>query len=352
MHIAFDILKQFGRFEKNGTIPNMIHGTDAGNRDTSDAPLWFIVACADLVKTNPNQNILEETIGEKTIKETVASIVHAYASGTPNGIQMDPESGLIYSPAHFTWMDTDFPAGTPRQGYPIEIQALWHASLRWMAEIDGKEKTNWLKLADRVQASIGHLFYKKENGYLSDCLHTETPAPANHGKPDDALRPNQLLAITLKLVDKSISEGILSSCQELLVPGGLRSLADRPVECPLAISLHGESLNNPFHPYLGQYAGDEDTRRKPAYHNGTAWTWLLPVFCEAWGLVYGAKGLDTALSWLSGSVDLVKAGCIGHIPEILDGDFPHTQRGCDAQAWGASEWTRVWHWLMKEKQAN
>ena len=30
------------------------------------------------------------------------------------------------------------------------------------------------------------------------------------------------------------------------------------------------------------------------------------------------------------------------VPEILDGDYPHTQRGCDAQAWGTSELLRVW----------
>ena len=30
-------------------------------------------------------------------------------------------------------------------------------------------------------------------------------------------------------------------------------------------------------------------------------------------------------------------GCLGQIPEILDGDAPHTQRGCDAQAWGVTE---------------
>ena len=28
-------------------------------------------------------------------------------------------------------------------------------------------------------------------------------------------------------------------------------------------------------------------------------------------------------------------GCLGQIPENVDGDAPHTQRGCDAQAWGA-----------------
>jgi starch synthase (maltosyl-transferring) len=38
---------------------------------------------------------------------------------------MDADSALIWSPSHFTWMDTNFPAGTPREGYPVEIQALW-----------------------------------------------------------------------------------------------------------------------------------------------------------------------------------------------------------------------------------
>ena len=43
----------------------------------------------------------------------------------------------------------------------------------------------------------------------------------------------------------------------------------------------GQPLNDPRHPYWGRYEGVEDTRRKPAYHNGTAWCWLLPLFAEA-----------------------------------------------------------------------
>ena len=44
-----------------------------------------------------------------------------------------------------------------------------------------------------------------------------------------------------------------------------------------------------------------------------------------------------------GSVDgLLAAGCVGQLPEILDGDAPHAQRGCDAQAWSATEALRVW----------
>jgi len=42
---------------------------------------------------------------------------------------------------------------------------------------------------------------------------------------------------------------------------------------------------------------------------------------------------------------LMSEGCVGQIPEILDGDAPHTQRGCDAQAWGMTETLRVWKLL-------
>ena len=39
---------------------------------------------------------------------------------------------------------------------------------------------------------------------------------------------------------------------------------------------------------------------------------------------------------------LLRGGCRGQLAEIVDGDPPHTLRGCGAQAWSASEWLRVW----------
>jgi glycogen debranching enzyme len=131
------------------------------------------------------------------------------------------------------------------------------------------------------------------------------------------------------------------------VPGAIRSLADRPVKYPVEVVHHGNIINDPHHPYQGKYTGDEDTQRKPAYHNGTAWSWPFPSFCEAWVLTYGEEGRETALSWLASSAYLLEKGCLGHIPEIMDGDVPHTPRGCDAQAWGVSELLRVWLRLNK-----
>ena len=135
---------------------------------------------------------------------------------------------------------------------------------------------------------------------------------------------------------------ILGACQVLLVPGAIRSLADQPVKVPLPVERNGQLLNDPNAPYWGRYLGDEDTGRKPAYHNGTAWTWPFPLYCEAWVQCYGPYGAETALAWLSSSAQLINSHCVGHVPEIVDGDAPHEQRGCDAQAWGASELLRVW----------
>jgi predicted glycogen debranching enzyme len=341
---AREIIKLFGQFENKGTIPNMIRGRDAGNRDTTDAPLWFLVVCADLVRFEGTEDFLDEYCGNRTFRQILLSIGNSLSTGTPNGIRMDPKSCLLFSPSHFTWMDTNHPAGTPRQGYPIEIQALWFAGLKMLSRIDpGQTKRQWKKTADRLRKSIFDYFLLEDEGYLSDCLHAGYGEPAQQAVSDDALRPNQLFAITLDAVtDPVICRNILSACDELLVPGAVRSLADRPVRHPIEIQHHGTPLNDPYHPYWGKYRGDEDTNRKPAYHNGTAWTWLLPTFCEAWIKTYGEAGKDTALAWLTSMVSLMNSGCAGHIPEILDGDFPHAHRGCDAQAWSASELLRVW----------
>jgi starch synthase (maltosyl-transferring) len=340
------VLQQFGQFEKDGTLPNMIHGNDAGNRDTSDAALWFFSACGDLLEKEGNTSFLRSKAGRRTIGEVLLSIGRSMIQGTPNGVRMDSASGLIFSPAHFTWMDTNFPTGTPREGYPIEIQALWYRALAILFEMEGDRE--WQVLAKQVRTSILELFWL-DAGYLSDCLHSAPGQSAKDAAPDDALRPNQLFAITLGAVcDGEICRKILRACEALLVPGAIRSLADRPVKYQIPVFHDGKLLNDPHRPYWGTYMGDEDTRRKPAYHNGTAWTWPFPSFCEAWVQTYGDESRETALSWLSSSTGLINSGCLGQVPEIVDGDFPHTQRGCDAQAWGVSELLRVWKKLNND----
>ena len=101
------------------------------------------------------------------------------------------------------------------------------------------------------------------------------------------------------------------------------------------------SLNSEHPLYRGVYAGDEDTKRKPAYHNGTVWGWVFPLYAEALVKI-GACSRESALSLLASSVENLNAGCICHVSENADGDAPHAQKGCAAQAWSDSELLRVW----------
>jgi predicted glycogen debranching enzyme len=347
------ILLQFAGFEDRGTLPNMIRGEDAGNRDTSDAPLWLFIVSADLAGATGSTQFLQNDCNGRSLKQILIDLADAIMAGTPNGVIMDSGSGLIYSPSHFTWMDTNYPAGTPRCGYPIEIQALWFAALNFLASIDTDRKKRWALMAEKVRTAIQRLFWNPRAGYLVDCRHGDSGIKAEDAAADDALRPNQLLAITMGAVtDKAICRSVLHACQALLVPGAIRSLADRPVKTPISIHHNGMLINDPHAPYWGRYQGDEDTRRKPAYHNGTAWTWPFPSFCEAWVSTYGPGSITTARAWLSSAIDMINKDCVGHVPEIVDGDAPHAQAGCDAQAWGVSELLRVWHQLNRLENQN
>jgi len=358
------ILLTFAKFEKDGTLPNAIYGETVTNRDTSDAPLWFALACEEAAHKAGQASSLSRSgkmpdplysapVGDsgRTIRDVLTSIATNYAKGTPNGIRMDADSALVWSPSHFTWMDTNFPAGTPREGYPIEIQALWIRLLRQLEKISGgAEQKKWQALAERATVSLGKLFWLEERDYYADLLIAKNGQSAAGAKADDALRGNYLFAVSLGLVTGERAKRCVEAAQKyLVVPGALRSLAPLPVSVPLPIcGNNGQLLNNPAEPYWGHYEGDEDTCRKPAYHNGTAWTWTFPVFCEALARAwdFSPAAVAAARAYLGSLDQLMNAGCLGQVPEILDGDTPHTQRGCDAQAWGVTEALRVWKLLQ------
>jgi starch synthase (maltosyl-transferring) len=346
-----DLLVTFAHFEHEGTLPNTIHGEDASNRDTSDAPLWYGKVCeeaASLLGLQMYQTPVKAA--GRTIIDVLRSIARGYIAGTPNGIHVDPQSSLVWSPSHFTWMDTNYPAGTPREGYPVEIQVLWISLLRQLERVDPADASLWSTLATQANASFRKLFWLEKEGYLADVLLAPHGQPAQAATPDTALRSNYLLAIALGLLEAAPARrAVAAAARHLVVPGALRSLAPLPVAPPLPIrSADGRLLNNPDRPYFGRYQGDEDTQRKPAYHNGTAWTWTFPTFCEALVRAWECQpaAVAAAKAYL-GSVDrLMAEGCLGHLPEVVDGDAPHAQRGCDAQAWGVTETIRVWKWLQ------
>jgi glycogen debranching enzyme len=328
---ALRVLRTLGAAERQGSLPNQL-GAE-GDRATSDAPLWFALACEEAAEIL-GAGVYATDLGDgRTLQDAVESVGRAHLSRTASGARMDLDSGLVWSPARHTWMDTGHPACTPREGYPIELQFLWLRLLRQLARLGTPPaETPWEELAGRCEGSLG-LFWLEPQGWCADVLEGPAGTPAGRAAADGRLRPNQLLGIGLGCVRGSRARRMVEAAsRHLLVPGGLRSLAP---------------LEHAGLPYAGRYAGDEDRQRKPAYHNGTAWVWWLPLYAEALAAAWDfeATAVAAARAHLGDLAALLDSGCLGQLPELLDGDAPHAPRGCDAQAWSVSEALRVWRRL-------
>jgi hypothetical protein len=273
------VLETFGRFEDHGTLPNTIFGEDASNRDTSDAPLWYGVVCEELadavaaavqrkssssgepseVSTTAAAKMYGTVVDQRgrTIADILRWIAAGYRDGTPNGIKMDPGSGLIWSPSHFTWMDTNHPAATPREGYPIEIQVLWIRLLRQLSRLGEKSiGETWAKLAERAEESFQKLFWLEDKGWFADVLLAK--AGQRRARRRRTAHCAAIVCSPSALAWRR-TNGRGGVSMRRRVPGragAVRSLAPLPVSPPLPVhASDGQLLNDPDHPYAGQYKG-------------------------------------------------------------------------------------------------
>jgi len=317
------ILRTFAKYVKDGLIPNVFpEGKVEGLYHTADATLWFFHATARYVEVGGDRDTLRRFL------PLFEQIITLHERGTRFGIRVDPADGLLAQGAPecpLTWMDAKVGdlIVTPRRGKAVEINALWYNALRLMEEWTASDLGNaegeyrYRTLADRVRESFNARFWNDRAGTLYDVVDGEKG-------DDDAIRPNQLFAISLPhpVLDQQRWQSVVDVIHDrLLTPYGLRSLA-------------------PGHPnYQPQYFGDLRAR-DIAYHQGTVWPWLIGPFFDAWRRVYP----DRMEELLPTAVTLGKhlaSACIGSISEIFDAEPPHTPRGCCAQAWSIAELLRA-----------
>ena len=75
--------------------------------------------------------------------------------------------------------------------------------------------------------------------------------------------------------------------------------------------------------------------------------WPFPSYCEAIYIIGGESARSLALSILLSAKYYLECGAVGQLPEVADGDYPHTSGGCPAQAWSMTEFYRVYRKLQK-----
>jgi predicted glycogen debranching enzyme len=327
--IARQILLAFSKHVSEGMLPNRF--PDAGDRpeyNTVDATLWYFEAARAYVEATGDVAFLRETL-----YPVLGEIVAWHERGTRYGIRVDAD-GLLEWHAEgeaLTWMDARVGGRpvTPRQGKPVEIQALWFNALctmRHFARTIG-EKTSekgYSERADLCRSSFLRIFGEGPEGAggLVDCVD----GPGGTSR-DRSIRPNQVLAVSLhhSMVGKPLARRVLAVVEEhLLTPVGLRTLSPRDPA------------------YIGRYEGGP-VERDSAYHQGTVWPWLLGPYVEALLKTHGRgpATLERARAALAPLREFVLGDGLGQIPEIFDGDEPRLPRGCVAQAWSVAEILRV-----------
>ena len=324
---AEEILLTFARYIRHGIVPNMFPDDNMPPLyNTVDASLWYFYAVYQYLHYNPAAEA--EAFVKEQIFPHLKEIISAYEKGTDFSIYME-DDGLIHAGSgldQITWMDVrvgDWVA-TPRHGKPVEINALWYNALRIMESLCEKfdeDASAYRTRANQVKESFNAKFWDSSNQCLFDVVDGD--------EPDDHIRPNQIYAVSLpfSLLPEEQEKAVVALVEkELFVGCGLRSLA-------------------PDHPdYHGIYCGAL-AKRDAAYHQGTAWGFLLGGFFSAYMKVnhHSSSAAANAVRMLEPvRKHLTDSGCIGSISEIFDGDTPHNPRGCYAQAWSVGEVLRCY----------
>jgi predicted glycogen debranching enzyme len=308
---ARQVLSVFAKYISEGMIPNRFDDyTNQPSYNTVDASLWFIHAAFEYLRLSRDSDTFE-----KIFRPACLAIVKGYTQGTRYNIGIDPSDGLVHQgdpQTQLTWMDAKWNniAFTPRQGKPVEINALWYHVLRLIG--DNAQ-------ADRVGESFRKTFWINPFRGLADVV--------DGPRRDTAIRPNQIFAVSLpnSPLTRPQQEAVVEVVRrELLTPYGLRTL----------------SRNDPG--YRARYTGGAKDR-DAAYHNGAVWPWLIGGFLDAYLRIHDRAdwAMDQARRWLQPLLDHQHEACVGQISEIFEAEEPHRPVGAFAQAWSVAEVLRL-----------
>jgi glycogen debranching enzyme, archaeal type, putative len=286
-----------------------------------DVPLWLFIAVYRFYEATADA----EFVGEQMLP-ILRDIVARFDEGTLFGIHTDAD-GLLSAglgAAPLTWMDTRMGewAVTPRVGKPVEVNALWYNALIILAtlldEFGSTEESAALRSrAEEVKRKFAQAFWNEHGGYLFDVIGGR--------KKDNTIRPNQLFALSLPfpLLSRYKSERVLRVVEKkLLTPYGLRTLTSEDPR------------------YRARATGDEAFRS--AMHLGSAWPWLFGAYVTATLRMDGDEARATLGEQIREMLYNIDQYGVATIPQLFDGDPPHSPRGPIAHAPAVAEVLRVW----------
>jgi predicted glycogen debranching enzyme len=295
---------------------------------SSDTSLWFFRTLQQYIEFTGDQEWVWKKYGK-----LMKGILDRYRNGIEElGLFID-DKGLLYAEKQdvpLTWMDAVLYGKpvTQRPGYAVEVNALWYNAVAFTMHLAKKFKdVKFIIGWNPVQRTIDGAFIEK-------FTHPEKKIICDYVAKDHCswdVRPNMLFAASLPYspLSNEQKKSILDIVkQELLTPRGIRSLSPK----------------NPN--YKSVYEGNVEARDQ-AYHQGTAWPWLLGAYADAHLKIHGKSGIQEMKHLLKGFEEEISHHGIGTISELYNGDPPHHGKGTISQAWSVAEIRRVL-WLINK----
>lgn len=261
--------------------------------------------------------------------EFLDEVLQYYLKNIHPTLRID-ESGLctIFGDGRpLSWMDAKINghAVVHREGYLVEVNALWYNALCFYQEVLPQRWTADLeKLKEQVERSFCSTFVN-EHGYLFDYVHP------HQSWRDWSVRPNMIFATSLPYspLPKQIRRSVLEIItRELRTPKGLRSLS--PKSEGYQPQCHGTQL-----------------QREQAYYNGSVWPWLLGPYFEACLKLYGRSAISFIEQTLIGMEQELQEHGVGTISELFDGNPPFKGRGAISFAMSVGEILRSLYLLQQ-----
>lgn len=245
-------------------------------------------------------------------------MVRYYLRNVHPNLRID-ETGLCFilgDGKPLSWMDAKIggQAVIRREGYLVEVNALWYNALCFYREVMPSRWDEGLEeLLGRVKESFNQVFVN-EHGYLFDYI-------SPHERQDWSVRPNMIFATSLPYspLSKQLRRSVLNFVtRELRTPKGLRSLSPKS------------------YGYQAQCNGTQ-LQRERAYYNGSVWPWLLGPYFEACLKLYGLGAISFIQRTLIGMEEELHEHGIATISELFDGNPPFQGRGAISFAMSVGE---------------
>jgi predicted glycogen debranching enzyme len=359
LEVAEKVLRAFAAAASEGMIPNCFaEETGLPQYNTVDASLWFLQAVAAYLQAGGDEAFVRQFLWGPACE-----ICEYYARGTRFGISCGPDHLVTAgSPdTQLTWMDAKVRGRpvTPRYGKAVEICALWISGLGLMRQVAGRLHLGCPAppaAVEDARRAFEEVFWNPAAGCLYDCVLPD-------GRKDASVRPNQILAVGLPHAPLApaaaqtppsgqpaqMSASVLQAQPGAPVPYGQRPTRQEMAKAVVRkvrerlLTPRGLRTLAPDDPaYRGRYIGGPDDR-DAAYHQGTAWPWLLAPYVDA---VFAVESKECARAEagqvLAGLLDSMEEAGLGFIGEVYDGDPPHRPGGCIAQAWSVAAAIHIW----------